>query len=195
MEVPESVQDNHLESIIESFKTPAVLNFSSTLSDFVERNLPNWGGTLYYKSFTDPQGDIHDLTGEPLSFVNSISGQFEPFFPLKPVSHPTWNEDHAKNAMSLVLAACLSYESDSITIAQLKHWGYHKIDTFACDSPLFNYNTNGFIASNDDHVIISFRGTETLKIIDWITDMNCTFVDSATGRVANIPGNEFVTNN
>lgn len=141
-----------------------------------------------------PLGSKHELTGRSLSFVNSITGKFEPFYPLKPTTTSIWNNDHAKNAMSLVLAACLAYEENDIVVAQLQHWGYTKIDVFGYDSPLLNYNTNGFVASNDEHVIVAFRGTETTKLIDWVTDMNYTFVDMATGNAAIWPTGTFLNN-
>jgi hypothetical protein len=89
--------------------------------------------------------------------------------------------------MSLLLLSSLSYEDDQIVIPQLKYWGYTKIDTFSFNSPLLNYDTNGFIASNYDHVIIAFRGTETTQVVDWITDMDYSFVDTATGEPATYP--------
>ena len=74
-------------------------------------------------------------------------------------------------AHRLVAAAELAYrrreEVEEVTIRQ-----FH-LPRFVFFS---DKGTQGYIASDRDHVLVCFRGTESTDIRDWVTDANCELV-------------------
>jgi len=70
------------------------------------------------------------------------------------------------NALALAYASQLAY-SDAATIsAQLQAWGFDPARfTFLNKS-----DTQGFVTATDEMVLVSFRGTQSNDIWDWMTD-------------------------
>ena len=79
-------------------------------------------------------------------------------------------------AYCLALAAEVVYEEAAI-IEQtvLQHWQFRQFQFYEVD------DTQCFVAANEDAVIVSFRGTETDRISDWITDLDFDLVDGPFG--------------
>ena len=81
-----------------------------------------------------------------------------------------------QRAYSLALAAELAYV-DAIVAERtaVDQWGMNQFEFIDVDE------TQCFVAANDAVVIVSFRGTESNKITDWITDLNFDLVDGPLG--------------
>ena len=81
-----------------------------------------------------------------------------------------------QNALWLGKIADLAYEKITKVNESLPGW---KI------IPLANpkTDTEGFIAGNNDLIVISFRGTEADEIKDWLIDLDAEMVDGPTGKV------------
>jgi len=83
------------------------------------------------------------------------------------------------NAVALARAAELSYEMPAtIEAAAIREWGYtrfHFIDVGG---------TQVYLTSNDDCVVVCFRGTDIHEIEDWVTDTRVKLVKGPMeGRV------------
>lgn len=70
-----------------------------------------------------------------------------------------------QNAYALSEAARLAYETDHAKlISMAKSWGFGRV------TPLSAKETQCFVASNSDMLIVAFRGTEPTNLKDWLTD-------------------------
>lgn len=80
------------------------------------------------------------------------------------------------NALRLAESSHLVYESqDKIQEYLNNKWGLSKFNFFN------EHETQAFICSNNDVVILAFRGTDSWA--DWKTDFNADLIDSKVGRV------------
>lgn len=79
------------------------------------------------------------------------------------------------NAFFSVWCSQLVYEDWEIVRSSLRENNYEPIEMFDMR------DTQAFIASNEDSMIVSFRGTSTLK--DAMTDINIDLVDGVGGQV------------
>lgn len=73
----------------------------------------------------------------------------------------------AVNAVALANAALLTYSDELGTRQFLKKWGLTEVCL------LRGFNTQGFIARQDNVVVIAFRGTEPINAEDWLSDISC----------------------
>lgn len=91
--------------------------------------------------------------------------------------HTTQYDPH--NALWLCQAAALAYDAPEQARQRLAEAG---LDRF---TPLINVatDTQGFIAGNDEMVLIAFRGTEAKKFRDWLTNLDAVHVAGPQGQV------------
>jgi triacylglycerol lipase len=70
------------------------------------------------------------------------------------------------NALALACASNLAYENSDAVSVQLQAWGF--------DPARFTFlnknDTQGFVTATDEMVLVSFRGTQSNDIWDWMTD-------------------------
>ena len=80
--------------------------------------------------------------------------------------NPATTRFDANNAYGLALCARLAYQDEPAVFTQIQQWGF--------DPAKFEFlkagDTQGFVAGNDQMIVISFRGTEANDIWDWMTD-------------------------
>lgn len=82
-----------------------------------------------------------------------------------------------QNAYSLALAANLAYQSKEEIMDKVSgQWKFENCHFFNSDD-----GTQGFIMSNAKMIVVVFRGTESDKIEDWITDLIFKLVDGPLG--------------
>ncbi len=84
-----------------------------------------------------------------------------------------------QNAYSLGLAADLAYKNElEIKSTVIDEWKFNDFKFFDA------HGTQAFVMSNNNIIVVSFRGTEPSKIEDWLTDIDFNFVDGPLeGRV------------
>jgi len=83
------------------------------------------------------------------------------------------------NALSLARLSALAYENEAAIYARLTQWEFPK-------RHFINHagsGTQGFVAANDKHLVIVFRGTEITKIKDLITDAKIKLIPGPFGQV------------
>jgi len=71
-----------------------------------------------------------------------------------------------KTALSLSLFSKLAYESPSVVQRMLQKWGFHKSEMRYVRVGV----TQSYVAANDHIIMVAFRGTAPLSIIDYLTD-------------------------
>ena len=74
--------------------------------------------------------------------------------------------ENAQNAVSLCNAALLTYSPGTDVLRFLAKWGFEETRL------LRGFSTQGFVARQDDIVVVAFRGTEPLNAGDWLSDVN-----------------------
>jgi triacylglycerol lipase len=97
--------------------------------------------------------------------------------------NPNTTRWQAQNALGLAMASQLAYENAATIDATVKKWGF-KQSTFIAtpdDSELDTPDTQLFLASNDEMVLVAFRGTGNLN--DWITDADVKMAKTELGLV------------
>jgi triacylglycerol lipase len=82
-------------------------------------------------------------------------------------SKPSATQWRTANALALAHAANLAYENDQNQILQqLQAWGFP-----AVGCRVFSANTAQVLAAtNEEMIIVAFRGTEPAKLADWLVD-------------------------
>ena len=68
------------------------------------------------------------------------------------------------NARALARASALAYRPKADVLRTLNTWGFPKSRFFS------RKGTQGFVAGNDEFVLVAFRGTEPDQLRDWMTD-------------------------
>ncbi|BFZ58284.1 hypothetical protein PYCC9005_005346 [Savitreella phatthalungensis] len=117
-------------------------------------------------------GGVRHPSGRQISTVNSIDPHFTPSnrFNLGTVDFDL------ETAVSLMNLSKLAYEDRALIADELARAGfdmqYFKVIKY--------YNTSAFVCVRDGVVIISFRGSEPLNLMHFITDFNGDLVDVAT---------------
>src|SRR5437773_1807667 len=83
------------------------------------------------------------------------------------------------NALALANAAQLAYSDASAVAAKLAEWGF--------DPAKFEFldrnDTQGFVAGAEEMVVVSFRGTQSNDIWDWMTDADVVLRSFPAGLV------------
>src|SRR5262249_40024529 len=83
------------------------------------------------------------------------------------------------NALALANAAQLAYLSPPQVAAKLIDWGF--------DGTKFEFlqggDTQGFVAGSEDFILVSFRGTQSNDIWDWMTDADVVLRPFPAGLV------------
>ncbi len=95
---------------------------------------------------------------------------------------PNTTRWEAKNALSLAMSSQLAYEDAATIDATSKTWGFTRSD-FIASPPEVEWDTQVFVASNADAVLIAFRGTQPDHIQDWITDADAVMAHTEVGPV------------
>ena len=78
--------------------------------------------------------------------------------------HDTTNFN-LKNAYSLVQASELAYKQEEEIRSTVENWGFSKFRFISAKD-----GTQCFIMSNDNIIVVAFRGTEAIE--DWLTNIN-----------------------
>ena len=96
--------------------------------------------------------------------------------------NPNTTRWQPQNALSLAMASKLAYENNSTIEATAATWGFTKSDFI--ESPQgVEWDTQVFVASNADAVLVAFRGTQPEKLNDWITDADIVLAHAEVGPV------------
>lgn len=79
-----------------------------------------------------------------------------------------------EQAYLLCKAANLAYSEPPAARVELENMGFDTIQFFCSkhEMPFPLEDTQAYIAASDDMIVIAFRGTEPLKIVDWLSDVN-----------------------
>ena len=70
------------------------------------------------------------------------------------------------NALALGNAALLTYSNQAGVQRFLQQWRFSAVEL------LRGFHTQGFVARQDDTLIVAFRGTEPINADDWLSDVN-----------------------
>jgi triacylglycerol lipase len=84
------------------------------------------------------------------------------------------------NALALAYASQLAYANAPEIAAKLKEWGFDEGKFEFLDR---SSTTQAFVAGNDEMVLVSFRGTQSNDIWDWMTDGDIILRPFAAGLV------------
>ena len=68
------------------------------------------------------------------------------------------------NAVATARASELAYKPKADVLRALEGWGFPNAKFFS------RKGTQGFVAGNDELILVAFRGTEPKKLKDWMTD-------------------------
>lgn len=83
-----------------------------------------------------------------------------------------------RNAFLLAQMAKLSYEVESVARNQLRdRWGAAQVEWFD------KSDTQAFAASDENNIIIAFRGTQPEVLNDWLSDIKFAYVRGPWGHV------------
>ena len=80
-----------------------------------------------------------------------------------------------KIALAMALGSQLAYSDKDTVISTATGWGFDKVEHLSSD------DTQGFIATKDDIVMVAFRGTESIG--DWLTNIQISKKRINYGRV------------
>ena len=83
------------------------------------------------------------------------------------------------NALALANAAQLAYSDASAVAAKLAEWGFDPAKFEFLDRS----DTQGFVAGAEELVVVSFRGTQSNDIWDWMTDADVLLRSFPAGLV------------
>ncbi|MBI1881189.1 MAG: lipase family protein [Chloroflexi bacterium] len=83
-----------------------------------------------------------------------------------------------QKALLFAQAANLAYEKDANKVTtQLTRWGFSEAYIFD------KKDTQGFITTDENMIVVSFRGTQPDALIDWFTDLRVWLVPGPKGKV------------
>lgn len=93
---------------------------------------------------------------------------------------PDTTRYHPENALSLGAAAKLAYAAPEAIVAGCGQWGLTQT-RFIESPPESRRDTQLFVAANAELVLVAFRGTEPMKLQDWLADANTVLIDGPFG--------------
>src|SRR5437867_11452446 len=96
--------------------------------------------------------------------------------------NPNTTRWQARNALALAKASQLAYEKAASIDAITKTWGLTR-SHFITTRPGNRWDTQCFVASNSNMVLVAFRGTEPDHVKDWITDADVIMAQTELGAV------------
>ena len=96
--------------------------------------------------------------------------------------NPNTTRWQAQNALALAMASQLAYENAADIDATSKTWGFTRSDFIASPHGV-EWDTQVFVASNADAVLVAFRGTQPEYLKDWITDADIILAHTEVGPV------------
>lgn len=85
------------------------------------------------------------------------------------------------NAWSLARASELAYKKKDQVRSAVVNWGFENVETFGFPSRAHDNLTQAFVASNDDLILVSFRGTERVNWRDWLVNADIFFQEGPFG--------------
>ncbi len=91
--------------------------------------------------------------------------------------HPNKTSFDLVNAQALAKASQLAYKPEAEVVATLHDWGFPNAKFFSSKEK----GTQGFVAGNDELILIAFRGTEPKKLKDVMTDAKIKRVSAKGG--------------
>jgi triacylglycerol lipase len=89
--------------------------------------------------------------------------------------HPKKTTFDLVNASALAQASALAYKSDAQVIKTLKGWGFPEARFFSAQG------TQGYVAGNDEVILVAFRGTEPKELEDLLADAKMKRVPAKGG--------------
>jgi triacylglycerol lipase len=98
------------------------------------------------------------------------------------MAHPFDNFDpltgryDGDNAVALAHAARLAYSAPADATARAALWGFRRSQF------IDKRETQCLVMAGDAAVVVAFRGTEPVKLKDWMTDLDTQFVEAPFGR-------------
>lgn len=90
--------------------------------------------------------------------------------------NPVTGQYLGENAVALAHAARLAYTESANCTARASLWGF-KRSRF-----IDKRETQCLVMAGDQAVVVAFRGTEPVKLKDWMTDLDTQFVEAPFGR-------------
>jgi len=87
------------------------------------------------------------------------------------------NQHYLRNALALAIASRAAYLNDPQKDAEFSAMGWNKVKPI--DEP--KSHTQCFVASNDEDLVVAFRGTEPNRIEDWLTDLCYEYFERPVG--------------
>jgi hypothetical protein len=87
------------------------------------------------------------------------------------------NQHYLRTALALAYGARAAYRDKPGSDAKFAAMSWDTVKTFSSAST----HTQGFVAANADHVVVSFRGTEPKEIEDWLTDLRYNYYPRRMG--------------
>eukprot|EP00698_Gefionella_okellyi_P015903 TRINITY_DN4517_c0_g1_i1.p1 TRINITY_DN4517_c0_g1~~TRINITY_DN4517_c0_g1_i1.p1 ORF type:complete len:431 (-),score=96.64 TRINITY_DN4517_c0_g1_i1:392-1624(-) len=112
-------------------------------------------------------------SGEKYSMINAG----DPDFPPQNVEPTLLDLPHEKVALTLLALSSIIYENRKICEEQLAAWKYDQVQLFNFpkigEPDYFSHELNqAFLCANSEYVVMTFRGTETMNIWDWLQDFD-----------------------
>jgi triacylglycerol lipase len=86
------------------------------------------------------------------------------------------------NALGLAMASQLAYKGPKAVDTEARRWGFTR-STFLASPPRSRWDTQCFVASSQEQVLVAFRGTQPGDLKDWITDAHCVLATTELGSV------------
>ncbi len=87
------------------------------------------------------------------------------------------NQHYLRTALALAYGARAAYSNNPGGDAKFAALSWDTVKSFSNQRT----NTQGFVAANADHVVVSFRGTEPREVEDWVTDLRYKYYRTKVG--------------
>jgi triacylglycerol lipase len=104
------------------------------------------------------------------------------FQPVQTPLDPKAVDFHANNGLWLAAASNLAYMDEGVIREVVKGWGFDKFSFVEAKDREKGIDTQAFLCSNPEAVLLAFRGTEPKDLKDWLTDVRATPVPGPAGK-------------